>query len=106
MALYNIGILCIQETHRANSDYWLTESGYFIMLSGGPGIDREWAGVGIIVAPHLRSALLGFTQASDRYMGAKFRCSGGKLCIISAYAPHAGRPFDERLAFFENIGGF
>ena len=106
MGLYNIGILCIQETHWPNSDYWISDTGYLFLLSGGSDVDREHAGVGIIVAPAIRSAVLGFSQLSNRFMGIKLRCSGGKTNIISAYAPHSGRPFDERLAFFENLKGF
>ena len=106
MYLYDIGILCIQETHRPHSDYWLTDAGSLVVISGASDSGVEHAGVGIIVAPLLRSSVLGFVQPSNRFMGIKLRCAGGKLSIISAYAPHSGRKYDERLAFFQNLGWF
>ena len=84
MTEYNIGVLCIQETHLSNSDYWVTENGFLILLSGSSGAVRERAGVGIIVAPSVRPAVLGFIQPSNRFMGIKLRCSGGKMTVISA----------------------
>ena len=29
---------------------------------------------------------------------------GGKIALISAYAPHSGHPFDVRQTFFEDLG--
>ena len=32
----DIGVLCIQETHRSGADYFLTSEGFLVILSGGP----------------------------------------------------------------------
>ena len=55
-----IGILCLQETHRAGADYFFTEKGYLLILSGGPVGQREWAGVGFIIASFFRRSIIGF----------------------------------------------
>ena len=33
----------------------------------------------------------------------KFRVGGGKVAIINAYAPHGGKPFDERLQLYREL---
>ena len=62
----NIGVLCLQETHRCGSDYWITEDGYLVILSGVAEDVREYAGVGFLISPRIRPALLGFLQVSNR----------------------------------------
>ena len=100
----NIGVLCVQETHRRNSDYFCTEEGYLVVLSGGVGEGREWAGVGFIFAPFMRRSLIGFRQLSSRTACAKIRVQGGKIALWSVYAPHGGKPPDERQAFYTDLG--
>eukprot|EP00959_Pyramimonas_sp_CCMP1952_P144964 3034829-Pyramimonas_sp.AAC.1 len=36
----------------------------------------------------------------------KLRVRGGKIAICSAYAPHSGKPFVDRQAFFSDLAGF
>ena len=45
----SIDIFCIQETHKSNSDYYVNDKGFLIILSGGAAASREWAGVGFVV---------------------------------------------------------
>ena len=45
-----IDILCLQETRRALSDYYISEWGNLCIFSRGND-ETEWAGVGFIVAP-------------------------------------------------------
>ena len=106
MSIYSIDLICLQETHRPNSDYWTTENGSLVILSGSASEDHEHAGVGMVVSRKMRASVIGFVQASNRFMGIKLRCTGGKCSVISAYAPQSGRPFDERLAFFQNLDWF
>ena len=103
MIQQSIDILAIQETHRRLSDYWVTSEGFLIILSGRSDEQRESAGVGFIVSPALRSSILGFCQATSRYACLKVRSSGGKIAIVSAYAPQSGRPFEERFSFFQDL---
>ena len=39
-----IGVLCMQETHKNLSEYYETEEGYLVILSGASGTDRDWVG--------------------------------------------------------------
>ena len=100
----NIGVLRVQETHRRNSDYFCTEEGYLVVLSGGVGEGREWVGVGFIFAPFMRRSLIGFRQLSSRSACAKIRVQGGKIALWSVYAPHGGKPPDEQQAFYTDLG--
>ena len=46
----NIGIICMQETHRSKADYYITAEGFLVILSGSD-VPPEHAGVGFLVAP-------------------------------------------------------
>ena len=106
MSSTGLGLICIQETHRLNSDYFITEEGFFVILSGSAGTDAEHAGVGFIVAPCLRCAVVSFRQENNRMAALKLRVPGGKVVFVSAYAPHSGKPYIERQAFYRNISSF
>jgi len=54
----NMGLLCIQETHVPGAPYYNSDG--FLIICSGSDAAREYAGVGFIVAPELRSAVLGF----------------------------------------------
>ena len=73
MAELHVDILCLQEVHRTKSDYFITESKYLVIISGSATESKENAGVGFIVAPHIRSAVLGFCQLSNRMCALKFK---------------------------------
>ena len=62
MRRLNVDILCMQETRIKQSPFYTTEDGYLIIFSGSTGEDREFAGVGFIVAPQARHAVIGFLQ--------------------------------------------
>ena len=47
---------------------------------------------------------MGFLQYSDRLASLKFRVKSGKVGIISAYAPHNLKPYDERRRFYMELG--
>lgn len=102
----SIDIICMQETHRAKSDYYITDRGFLVILSGGATGSREYAGVGYVISPGIRRSVIGFTQASARMASLKLRVLGGKMAVFCAYAPHSGYPFDVRQQFFHEIGEF
>ena len=86
----DVGILCMQETHKKNSDYYVTAEGFLVVLSGSAGEGREHAGVGFLIAPWFRKCIVGFTQKSARLASLKIRVEGGKLVIVNGYAPIVG----------------
>ena len=95
----HIGVLCLQETHRTVSEHYITDNGFLVILSGEE--DGCFAGVGFIVAPHCRRCVVSFCPESCRQASLKLRVPGGKMVICSLYAPHSGKPFDERQTFFQ-----
>ena len=101
----NIGLLCMQETHRAGSSYFV-QDGFLVIFSGTDSEEREWAGVGFVVAPWLRHAVCGFIQFSSRLASIRIRIPGGSACFISAYAPHDGKNLTIRADFFHDLAAF
>lgn len=99
---YGIHILCLQEVRRILSDYSITDNGFLLITSGGQHAP-EYAGVGFLVHPVLRKHVYNFCQYSSRIAGIKIRTPGGKIAIVSTYAPHAKRPFEERFQFFQDL---
>ena len=95
----HIGVLCLEETHRTVSQYYITDGGCLLILSGEE--DGCFAGVGFIVAPHCRRCVVSLCRDSCRQASLKLRVPGGKMVICSLYAPHSGKPFDERQTFFQ-----
>ena len=77
-----------------------------MILSGGPSEQREYAGVGFIVAPWARQAVINFIQHSNRLASLQIRVSGGSISVICAYAPQSGLDFDIRHAFFSDMHTF
>lgn len=51
MRLRRVGIVCLQETRKSNSDYCWTDGGFLVLFSGNSEMKRDWAGVGFIVPP-------------------------------------------------------
>ena len=107
MEIYDIHILCLQETHKPLSNYIVTEKDFLLILSGRADTkEREFAGVGFLIAPTIRRSVYGFCQLSSRLACVKIRIPGGQLAILSCYAPHSGRDFEERLQFFQDLTCF
>ena len=99
MKSHGIAVLCVQEIHRRGSDYFEV-NGFLVIFSGNDRGEREYAGVGFIVAPWVKAAVMSFTQRSSRLASIKFKISGGSLILVSAYAPHGQHEFDVRQEFF------
>ena len=77
MRQYSIDIFCIQETRRKNSDYYVSETGYLVILSGSSGSGLEWAGVGFVISPKMKNRVAGFCQLSSRVASIKLKSDAG-----------------------------
>ena len=76
-AKMGIGIMCVQETHIKGCPYFESD-GFLIIYSGcEESQKREYAGVGFIIAPHMKSAVKSFMQLSSRIAILKLRIKGG-----------------------------
>ena len=56
-----------------------------------------------MVAPWCTHRVSGFLQYSDRMASLKLKVRGGKVGILTAYAPHNLKPYDERHNFYVNL---
>ena len=76
-----------------------------MILSGEPegkeGVSHT--GVGFVIAPWAVRSVMGFHIINDRIAALKLRMVGGKLRLLSAYAPHSGYRFQARKAFFDEL---
>ena len=99
MRHYSIGIMCIQEVRRLKSDVFVTERGYQVILSGSSTLQREWAGVGFIVAPSVRKSVAGFCQYNSRMASLKVKTVRGVFAVLSVYAPHNLKDISDKFAF-------
>ena len=62
-----IDIVCVQDTHREDSDVQITDAGFLLMFSGQAETKvAETAGVGCLLSPHVRRNLVGWQQLSAR----------------------------------------
>ena len=105
MQMYNIGVLCIQETRRQESSIKLLPEGFVLILSSNNVAKQSFAGVGFIVAPHVRRSIITFKLESERMCMLKLRTVRGKVVLLSAYAPPQtpNHPIDERQSFFQSL---
>ena len=103
MDRHQIDVCCIQETRKSKSEYYFTDEGYMVILSGGNCSEREWAGVGCIIAPRLRCHVDGFCQLDERIMSVKVKVIGGILAFVCVYAPHNLKDLGDRLGFYEAL---
>ena len=78
MAKHDVSILCLQETHKSLSDYYVTHDGFLAILSGTSSDRREFAGVGFLIAPWARQSIVSFCQASSRIHRLGYVCGEAK----------------------------
>ena len=79
--------------------------GFLLILSGNDMAKQSYAGVGFIVAPHVRRSIITFKLESERMCMLKLRTVRGKVVLLSAYAPPQtpNHPIDERQSFFQSL---
>ena len=104
MTRRQISILCIQETHARISERYRTFGNFLVINAGHDQEDqREYAGVGFIIAPSLIPSIIGAICFSNRIACLKLRVPGGNTCIFSVYAPHNGHTAQIRQSFFHQL---
>ena len=103
MVLNSVDIVCIQESRKSKSDHFATCDGFAVFLSGRGDEEREFAGVGFVVAPSFRKFVIGCDPYSSRISSLKIRVTGGCGYIFSVYAPHNLHALDARSKFYEDL---
>jgi len=103
MQIYRIDIIWFRATWVPRTEYYF-EGGDKLILSGSDGgTHRSWGGVGFVVAPWCTHRTHGFLQFSDRMASLKLKVPGGKVGVITGYAPHNLKPYHERHDFYVNL---
>ena len=107
MIHYRIAVLCLQETHRLGSSYFV-DNGFLVILPGAEGDQRSYTSVGFLVAPWARHSVQTFTQFSDRQASVKLRVMGGQVVFVSVYAPPntENHPFESRQELYSQAQSF
>ena len=84
-----MSILCIQETHAHIGEQYRT-SGYYLVVVAGHNDDnqREYAGVGFLIAPHIVHSVVEAICFSNRVACLKLPILRGIAGMFSVYAPH------------------
>ncbi len=128
MRRLGIDVLCLQETHvNANSEEQHDEYTFIFATSvttqngqtnnnaakgkgkGNKGKNQarapnqEYHGVGFALNKAVRTATLDFVQHSGRLATITLQTQGTPIHIITAYAPQAGRPKQEKEQFYSQL---
>ena len=103
MTQYGLDILVLTET-RSKSYYSYNSQGYQFIVNGSP--KEAYAGVTIIIAPHIRPYVQDVIQHSPRLTQITIACQEGNTHVIGAYAPHNKIESSQKHAFLGHAGGY
>ena len=95
-------VLCVQET-RWRSDcrlFGAIGKRYKLFLMGN---EAKTDGVGIFVAEKLADSVVRVERHSERILVLKMVLGDRLLNVFSVYAPHAGKPEEEKESFWDNV---
>ena len=103
MRLHDIHVLCLQETRSKNTTQYVVDKFTFMTVSTTSPNQPEYAGVGFVLSPVARHALIRTTFVNSRLARISLLISGGELNILNTYVPQNARPEEERRAHFEQL---
>ena len=72
-------------------------------ISTAPDEKQEFAGIGFVLSPAARKALLRTHFENSRLASITLLTAAGELTVINCYVPQNGRPEAERRAFFQEL---
>ena len=103
MRANNIEVMCLQETKSKHTPQYVVEDYTFLTVSTAPSELHEFAGVGFILSPRARNALVRVEPLGSRIAVITLLLAAGELHIFNTYVPQNGRPEDARLAHFDQL---
>ena len=102
MRRHDIHILCMQETRSKNTTQYVVDNFTFLTVSTVNTNQPEYAGVGFVLSPMARNALLRTSFINSRIACISVLIRGGELNILNTYVPQNARPEDERRDHLKN----
>ena len=106
MKTYQVSVLCLQETKSKQTTQYVVDKYTFMTINTSAPQQQEFAGVGFVLVPAARNALLQVELISSRLASLTLLTAAGLLTLINCYAPQSGRPLDEGRSFYEVLQGF
>ena len=103
MKEHRIQVLCLQETKSKTTTQYLVDNFTFMTISTASSQQQEHAGVGFVLSPEARSALLRTTCIHSRLATITLLLASGEFTIVNTHVPHSGRPEEERQAHFDEL---
>lgn len=103
MRTHGIHILGMQETRSKNTTQYVVDNYTFMTVSTVTSNQPEYAGVGFVLSPMARDALVRTTFTSSRIACLSVLIKGGELNILNTYVPQNARPEDERRDHFDQL---
>ena len=101
MKQHSLHVLCLQETKCKNTTQYVVDNYTFLTVSTADPNHQEHAGVGFVLCPTARRALLRTHRVSSRFASITLLTASGEFSILNCYAPQSGRPEEERQEFFD-----
>ena len=99
----NVHVMCLQETRSKQTTQYLVDKYTFMTITTAPDDKQEFAGIGFVLSPAARKALLRLHFLNSRLASITLLTAAGELTIINCYVPQNGRPEAERRTFFEEL---
>ena len=93
----------MQETRSKNTTQYVVDNYTFLTVSTASGSQPEYAGVGFVLSPTARNALVRTMFTSSRIACISLLIKGGELNILNIYVPQNARPEDERRHHFDQL---
>ena len=90
----SIMILFLSETKCSEDNY---RSGEFFIIKMGRA--REPYGVAVIIHRKIMNSIIAIRAVSQHIIYIQIKITGGLFTLFGVYAPHEGRPLDERSDF-------
>ena len=100
MRKLNLMIMFLQETKCPGDDTYRSGE-YYIVNCGRCG--REPYGVAVILHFSLLKHIVAIRGVSQHIIYVQLKITGGLFSVVGVYAPHEGRPYDEKEAFYESL---